>query len=64
MILLAKSEIRAIHVWPAVENLVCQRAGRRETDFASSIKSDDEPTSFTSVGSSADSHELLKHGHD
>jgi hypothetical protein len=37
VILLAKSEIRAIHVWQAVENLVGQRAGRREHDFASSI---------------------------
>jgi hypothetical protein len=42
LILLAKSEIRAIHVWPAVENLVCQRAGRREHDFASSITFGDE----------------------
>jgi hypothetical protein len=42
-ILLAKSEIRAIYLWQPVENLVCQRAGRRENDFASSIKSDDDP---------------------
>jgi hypothetical protein len=34
---MAKSEIRAMHVWQAVENLVCQRAGRREHDFAISI---------------------------
>jgi hypothetical protein len=31
---MAKSEIHAIHVWHAVVNLVCQRAGRRENDFA------------------------------
>jgi hypothetical protein len=37
MILLAKSEIRTIDVWQAVENLMCQRAGRRENDFASSL---------------------------
>jgi hypothetical protein len=34
---MAKSEIPAIHVWQADENLVCQRAGRREKDFAISI---------------------------
>jgi len=34
---MAKSEIHAMHVWQAVENLVCQRAGRRENDFAISI---------------------------
>jgi hypothetical protein len=34
---MAKSEIRAIHVWQADENLVCQRADRRENDFAISI---------------------------
>jgi hypothetical protein len=37
LILVAKSEIPAIHVRQADENLVCQRAGRREKDFASSI---------------------------
>jgi hypothetical protein len=37
LILMAKSEIPAIHVWQADENLVCQRAGRRENDFAISI---------------------------
>jgi hypothetical protein len=101
---MAKSKIRAIHAWQAVKNLVCQRAGRRENNFAISIsfgevesagtstgeiekpplrnnavvppllrtgtwcetskrpritKSAQEPTSFTSVGSSADSLELL-----
>jgi hypothetical protein len=35
LILLAKSEIRAVHVWQAVENLTCQPAGRSENDFAS-----------------------------
>jgi hypothetical protein len=34
VILMAKSEICAIHIWHAIENLVCQRAGRRENDFA------------------------------
>jgi hypothetical protein len=37
----AKAEIRAIPVWQADENLVCQRAGRRENDFASSITFDE-----------------------
>jgi hypothetical protein len=46
---MAKSELRAIHVWQAVENLVCQRAGRRENDFAISIKSDDDPGSYDVV---------------
>jgi hypothetical protein len=36
LILMPKFEIRAIHLWQAVENLVCQRTGRREHDFASS----------------------------
>jgi hypothetical protein len=36
---MAKSEICAIHVWQPIKNLVCQRAGRRENDFASSITS-------------------------
>jgi hypothetical protein len=40
---MAKSEIRATYVWQAIENLVCQPAGRRENDFAISIKSDKEP---------------------
>jgi hypothetical protein len=48
---MAKSEIHAIYVWHAVENLVCQHAGRRENDFAISIKSDEDPNSFTSVRS-------------
>jgi hypothetical protein len=47
MILMAKSEIHAIHVWYTVENLVCQRAGRREHDFAISIKNDEEPCRFS-----------------
>jgi hypothetical protein len=34
---MAKSEIRAIHVWQAGENQVCQGLGRRENDFAISI---------------------------
>jgi hypothetical protein len=43
MILLAKSQIRMVHVWQVLENPVCQRAGPRENDFASSIKNDEEP---------------------
>jgi hypothetical protein len=43
VILMAKSEIRAIHIWQAVENLVCQGTGHHENDFASSIKSADDP---------------------
>jgi len=31
---MAKSEIRAIQVRRTIENLMCQRAGRRENDFA------------------------------
>jgi hypothetical protein len=38
MILMAKSEMHAIHVWHAIENLMCQRADRRENDFAINIK--------------------------
>ena len=38
LIQLTESEIRAIHVWQGIESLVCQRAGHREHDFASSIK--------------------------
>jgi hypothetical protein len=34
---MAKSEISEIHVWQADETLVCQHAGQRENDFASSI---------------------------
>jgi hypothetical protein len=49
---MAKSEIPAIHVWQADENLVCQRAGRREKDFASSIKNDEEPGSSDELCSS------------
>ena len=37
LILMAKSEIRIIHVWWTVENLVFQHTGGRENDFASSI---------------------------
>jgi hypothetical protein len=36
------------------ENRVCQRIGSRETDFAISIKSAEDPTSFTPVGNEAD----------
>jgi hypothetical protein len=43
VILLAKSGIRAIHVWWTVENLVFQHTGGRKNDFASSIKSAQEP---------------------
>jgi hypothetical protein len=45
-----KSEIRAIHAWQANENLVCQRAGRRENDFAISIKSAEDPKGSGQVG--------------
>jgi hypothetical protein len=34
---MVKSEIRAIHIWQADENVVCQLAGHREHDFAISI---------------------------
>jgi hypothetical protein len=54
LILLAKSERDAIHVWQTVEHLECQRAGRRENDFAISIKTDEAPTPFTPVGIYAD----------
>ena len=37
----------------------CRGAILRHTDFASSIKTDDAPPSFTSVGNSADSPEPL-----
>jgi hypothetical protein len=40
---MAKSEIRTIHVWWTVENLVFQHTSGRENDFAISIKRDDEP---------------------
>jgi hypothetical protein len=49
VILMAKSEIRAIHIWQAVENLVCQGTGHHENDFASSIKSVQEPIPFPPV---------------
>jgi hypothetical protein len=50
LILLAKSEIRTIHVWQAVENQVCRRAGRGENHFATSIKMAEEPL-FVSLSS-------------
>jgi hypothetical protein len=34
---MAKSEIRAIHVWWTVENLVFQHTGGHENDFAINI---------------------------
>ena len=37
VILLAKSEIRPMHVWQVGENRVYRGIGRRENDFASSI---------------------------
>jgi hypothetical protein len=46
VILLAKSEIRTIYLQYEPENRVCQRTHSCETDFTSSIKSDDEPTSL------------------
>jgi hypothetical protein len=50
VIRMTKSEIRAIHAWQANENLVCQRAGRRENDFAISIKSAEDPKGSGQVG--------------
>jgi hypothetical protein len=52
---MAKSEVRTIHVWQAVENQVCRRAGRGENHFAISIKTDEEPITFTLVGNAASS---------
>jgi hypothetical protein len=49
-ILRAKSEIRTIHAWWSVENLVLQHTGGRENDFAIGITSDDDPGSRDSVG--------------
>jgi hypothetical protein len=37
VIRLAKSEIRLVHVWQALENPLYQRAGPRDNDFASRI---------------------------
>jgi hypothetical protein len=54
VILLAKSEMCMIDVRHEPEKQGCQRTGSCETDFASSIKSADDPTSFTSVGNEAD----------
>jgi hypothetical protein len=41
-ILLAKSHIRVVHVWPVLETPVCQRARPRAHDFAGSIIFDGE----------------------
>jgi hypothetical protein len=38
LILMAKSEIRATHVWQPIKNLMYHRAGGRENDFTISIK--------------------------
>lgn len=54
MILMAKSEIRAMHIWQAVNNLVCQHTGRRDNDLAISIKRAQEPITVTLVRSSLD----------
>jgi hypothetical protein len=51
---MAKSEIHQPHVWQAVENRECQCTVRRENDFAISIKSAQEPTSFTLARNEAD----------
>jgi hypothetical protein len=48
---MAKSQIRVVHVWQVLETPVCQRAGPRENDFASSI----------TVGDSRDHRPDLKH---
>jgi hypothetical protein len=49
-ILMAKSEIHPTHVWQAVENRECQGPGRRENDFAISIKNDtDGEVSFAGI---------------
>src|SRR6266516_4169016 len=50
-ILMAKSQIRVVHVWQVLETPVCQRAGPSENDFASSI----------TVGDSRDHRPDLKH---
>jgi hypothetical protein len=49
LILLAKSEIRAIHVRQAGENWVYQDPGRCENDFASSITVDERQVIAQSV---------------
>jgi hypothetical protein len=61
LILLAKSEAPPIYLRRNPENHVWQRTGSCETDFASSIKDDDDPTSFTLVGNSADSRKLTQY---
>jgi hypothetical protein len=46
LILMAKSGIRAIDFQYKPENRVCQRAHSCETDFAISIKPDEDPKSI------------------
>mgnify|MGYP003288702964 CR=1 FL=1 len=58
---MVKSEIRGIFVEETIESLVCQPAGRRENDFATSIKSAYEPTAFTLVRTEADLVQSRKH---
>jgi hypothetical protein len=43
-----------MHVWQVLEYLFCRRAGLRKNDFASSLKSDDDPISSTPMRSDAD----------
>jgi hypothetical protein len=49
LILMAKSEIDPSGVWQAGENRVCQGTGRREKDFAISIKTDEDPQNYDAV---------------
>ena len=51
VILLAKSEIRTIYVQHELEGRVCRRINSCETDFASSIKSADDPNGIKLVES-------------
>jgi hypothetical protein len=58
VILMAKSETRTIYLQFEPENRVCQCANSCETDFASNIKSAQEPGVFTSDGARA-GHDLF-----
>jgi hypothetical protein len=51
VILLAKSEMHTIDVRHELENQVCQRTHACETNFASSIKSDDDPNDMKLIES-------------
>jgi hypothetical protein len=49
LILLAKFELRKIDVWYECESRVCPHTNSCKTDFASSIKNDDEPQNYDAV---------------